>query len=287
MKELYISDLDGTLLNRSAELSSFTVTVLNRLIAEGLHFSVSTARTAATVLHILKDVHINIPVSLMNGVSIYDISAKRYLKTEFIPPESAANMIDILRRHRQTGFLYGIEGDCLTTFYENTDSEHRRAFLEERVRKYGKLFTKVSSFRDCLHRSLIYLSVSDRKERLEPVYEEMRTDPNLHIEFYRDIYMDQFWYFEVCSAQASKYNAAMYLRDRFGFERIVSFGDNLNDLPLFLASDESHAVGNAKEEVKRKADSVILSNEENGVARYLMKQFQIDTGGDECENCIK
>ena len=73
MKVLYISDLDGTLLNREAELSEYTARHLNALIENGVHVSVATARTAATCERILKDVHFNTPIILMNGVLIYDI----------------------------------------------------------------------------------------------------------------------------------------------------------------------------------------------------------------------
>ncbi|MBQ5325810.1 MAG: HAD hydrolase family protein, partial [Oscillospiraceae bacterium] len=43
MKTLYISDLDGTLLNSDAEISSFTANALNSLIEKGLLFSYATA----------------------------------------------------------------------------------------------------------------------------------------------------------------------------------------------------------------------------------------------------
>ena len=42
-KTLYISDLDGTLLNRNAELSLYTKDTLNRMIADGLCFAVKIA----------------------------------------------------------------------------------------------------------------------------------------------------------------------------------------------------------------------------------------------------
>ena len=72
-KTLYISDLDGTLLNKSAELSGYTVNVLNAMIASGLHFSVATARTLASTNKILADLALRISIVLMNGVLIYDV----------------------------------------------------------------------------------------------------------------------------------------------------------------------------------------------------------------------
>jgi len=71
---------------------------------------------------------------------------------------------------------------------------------------------------------------------------------------------------EVSSAKASKYNAVMFLRRKYGFDKIVGFGDNLNDLPLFRACDETYAVENARDEVKSAATGIIPSNTENGVA---------------------
>lgn len=46
--ELFISDLDGTLLNGNAEVTEFTRNTLNRLIAKGLNFTAATARTLAS-----------------------------------------------------------------------------------------------------------------------------------------------------------------------------------------------------------------------------------------------
>ena len=52
---LYISDLDGTLLNNNAKLSDYTKSTLKELINKNLNFSIATARTPATVVPILSD----------------------------------------------------------------------------------------------------------------------------------------------------------------------------------------------------------------------------------------
>ena len=51
--KLYVSDLDGTFLNSSGELSQYTVDTINRLIDQGLHFSIATGRSFETAQHIL------------------------------------------------------------------------------------------------------------------------------------------------------------------------------------------------------------------------------------------
>ena len=149
------------------------------------------------------------------------------------------------------------------------DAEQRKRFHDDRSGKYGRIYTQVASFADLCEKEVVYFSCCDAYAHLAPVYEKLKTEARLHVEFYQDTYYKGFWLMEVCSAAASKYNAVMELKKKYGFDRIVSFGDNLNDLPLFQASDESYAVANAKNEVKEMATAVIGSNEDNGVAKWL------------------
>ena len=55
---------------------------------------------------------------------------------------------------------------------------------------------------------------------------------------------------------------------------MISFGDAVNDIPMFEISDEAYAVENAVEELKSYASGVILSNEEDGVAKWLQQRYQ-------------
>lgn len=275
MKTLYISDLDGTLLNRDAELSEFAQAGLNRIIDEGTYFSVATARTAATTLQMLDYINLNVPIILMNGVSIYDTQSNAYVKTHYIEPSSVSNLLEILKAYETTGFIYLLEDNDLKPYYENIYSEHTRRFIDERKRKYNKRFYQTDDFCGLDNRNVIYFSVCDAKEKLVPLYQELLQDPMLHLEFYQDVYEDGFWFLEACSTRASKYNAVRFLCEEYGFEKVVAFGDNMNDLPMFRASDECYAVANARPEVKEKSTAVIGGNCEDGVVRWLMERHGI------------
>ncbi|HBN84964.1 MAG TPA: Cof-type HAD-IIB family hydrolase [Clostridiales bacterium] len=270
-KILVISDLDGTLLNDRKEITEYTQNVLNRLIEQGLFFSVATARTAATVSKLIEKIHVNVPIVLMNGVCIYDLQNRKYVNIEVMDKQSAKNLILLIREFGLSGFLYTIQDHILNTFYQNTDSPHAVEFIKERVEGFGKVFTKVNNFSDCLKQSPVYYSVADTEEKLKKACDKIRMIKGLRCEFYRDTYHDGFWYLEVCSEKASKYNAVEFLRNQYGFDQIYGFGDNLNDLSLFEACDRSFAVMNAKSEVKEKASEVIRSNDEDGVARCLIE----------------
>lgn len=274
MKTLYISDLDGTLLNQKAVLSEDTISGLNELIEKGVNFTVATARTSATVVKMMQEVNIQLPVILMNGVAIYDIKNGRYVLTESISDNGKNVLIETIRKHIGTGFIYCVENDRLDTYFENADSPVAQAFIKEREQLYGKKFTKVESFEECLNKNIIYYSIDDKEEKLKDAFEALSECPDLHVEFYRDIYNTEHWYLEVCSCTASKKNAVNRLRTLLGAEKIISFGDNLNDIPMFEASDEAYAVANAKEEVKKKANGVIESNIDNGVVKFIKEAYQ-------------
>lgn len=274
MKTLYISDLDGTLLGSNATLSEETVKALNRLISKGIKFTVATARTSATVVQMLSETDISLPVILMNGVCIYDIKKQEYIVTEKISNKGKRVLLDVIRQYIGTGFVYTIDNNQLSTYFENDDSPAAKSFIEERERIYGKKFTKVDSFEACYDKSIVYYSIDDKQEKLTEACEELKKCDDLHVEFYRDIYNTDHWYLEVCSSAASKKNAVIKLRKLLGAEKVVSFGDNLNDIPMFEASDESYAVGNAKEEVKQAATGVIGTNADNGVVRFIAESIK-------------
>jgi len=59
------------------------------------------------------------------------------------------------------------------------------------------------------------------------------------------------------------------LKKLWNCDRVVSFGDAVNDIPMFEISDECYAVENAVDELKAIATGVIESNEEDGVAKWL------------------
>ena len=65
-----------------------------------------------------------------------------------------------------------------------------------------------------------------------------------------------------------------FLREKYDFDKIVVFGDNLNDLSMFKVADVKIAVENAKEELKKFADLVIGSNDNDGVAKWLKNSYE-------------
>lgn len=62
MEKLYITDLDGTLLNSHAQLSVKTERVLKTLLDEGLHFTIATLRSIESIKPIFHNVPLQLPI---------------------------------------------------------------------------------------------------------------------------------------------------------------------------------------------------------------------------------
>lgn len=274
MKTLYVSDLDGTLLNKDATLSSGTIDKLNELMEQGLYFTCATARTYASTEKLLSSLNINMPMILMNGACVYNKSMDCYEKVEYINPSSSAIIIDALNKSNTTGFLYEIKDNKLSTYYENLESKARKDFHDERVNLFQKKFTQVDNFHTIDKSQILYFCILEEKEKTDELYHLLSSIPDIKLEQYKDIYSNNYWYLEIFSVNASKYNAVKYIRETHNFQKVIGFGDNLNDLSLFRACDESYAVANAKDEVKAAATAVIDFNYNDGVASFIQNHFQ-------------
>ena len=267
-KTLYVSDLDGTLLSPEPAITERTAEVINALISRGMHFTFATARSVYSAVPITSALDINVPCILMNGVSIYDIAEQSYIKSEFIPTAASAEILRAFENHGIRCFMYRIEAGDLICYYSELTTKVMRSFWEVRKNEYKKPFVQVPRLADAADECTVYFTTTGPHEALFPLKCEIEQIPGLSNAFYHDIYNGE-WYLEVFSDKASKSNGIRSLRELYGFDEVVAFGDNLNDLSLFEAADVRIAVGNAKDELKAAADIVIGTNADNGVAEWL------------------
>lgn len=273
MKNLYITDLDGTLLNSRAQLSSESAEIIARLIKEGAMFSVATARTKATVLDMFQLVGLNMPIALMNGVSVYNTAKACTEINHSINKNVAAEILEIYARHGKHPMLYFNKDEYLEIVYTQIDNIHQQEYINDRNSRRLKKFKKVTEYKLNGENELLYIVSFDRPTELEPVYNEISRLPEVVSCFYADNYTDCN-FLETMNGSISKGTAALEIKKLTGADRIIAFGDNLNDIPLFSVADEAYAVSNAHEELKKVATGVIGSNDEDAVAKFIEKHFR-------------
>ena len=100
-ESLYISDLDGTLLRSDATLSPYSRTGLQRLLQEGIAFTVASARSAVSMRPILDGITLTLPIIEFNGAFLSDLATGRHLLVNSIEPAIADNLYQLIRHAGQ------------------------------------------------------------------------------------------------------------------------------------------------------------------------------------------
>lgn len=271
-RTLYVTDLDGTLMHNDKSLSDFTVSTLNKLIDQGMLITYATARSFQSAWEITKDIHFTIPVITRNGT----VFANQILKKEtdisiFSEKESIALKNLLTGTIERTGFVTAYFDGNMTKSYCNGElcpgfqkyvDEHANDKRMRAIRDEAKLFDG----------DVTYVTLISEKEELQPVYEKIKNAGNWECVFQKDTYGSEYW-LEICPQNATKAKAVLKCKELLGCDRIVVFGDSINDLSMFAVADEACAVENALNEIKAAATVIIPSNEKDGVAAYLMKQW--------------
>ena len=270
-KTLFLSDLDGTLLQPDERLSDFTRETLTRLIGNGMLFSYATARSYSTARHCTEGLTAEIPLIVHNGTFIIDNRTGKILHKNTFQPEQAAKIFSLLSQNGVAPIVYSILDEKERFSYNRLRiPDETWAFIL--TRKGDGRERMLLSDETILDREIYYFACIDREERLFPVWKELCAQYRsiLNCVYQKDIYSGHQW-LEIMPASASKAHAARQLKTLTGAKRLVVFGDGKNDLPLFEAGDEGYAVENADPALKEKATAVIGSNTNNGVADWLLE----------------
>lgn len=279
MATLYVSDLDGTLLGADGKLTELSVRLLNDAITKGVMFSVATARTPATVSRLLADVDCRIPLIVMTGAAIWDSNDNSYTHVCFHKAVTARRLVSTYREHGLSTFVYTLgEDNILHIYHIGAMSDLERQFVSERADTPFKNFhipeSGDSNIPDvCLERVILFYSMRPTKEVSE-VYDAIKDSPDLRALFYHDIFGEDTALMEVFSPEASKANAVKILAEKVNADRIVAYGDNINDLPILGIADDAVAVENAVDDVKRMANRVIGPNTSNSVAEDIIREHK-------------
>ena len=275
-KILFISDLDGTLLDKNSMLSEYTKVALNELISEGIYFSVATGRTTDAAMKIMSGIKLNIPIVTFNGVVIYDTKHERFVNTYRLSIDAVEKVVSILKSKGAASLMYELKDNRLVAYYESLDHKPICDFIKDRKTRYDSSFCQVDDFTRVAPEHIIYFTLLDTYDRIKPVYNELIGTPDINLVMVDDTRVNGLWWLEIYCAKASKENAVAFLRDTYGYTKVVCFGDNYNDLPMFEACDVCVAVENALDEIKSAADYICEAHDKDGVVKWMINHYSRD-----------
>lgn len=271
MKTLYVTDLDGTLLRSDETLSQFSCQTINFLTRKGMIFSYATARSFSTSEKVTDGLDAQMPLIVHNGAFIVNsVTKEKIVKNQFSESD-AKEIYEILKRHDICPIVYSII-DERERFSYNTQAVGRALGEFIASRKGDGRDNPLVGDRDILAGDVYYFACIEDEEKLYPAYCRLRK--NYNCIYQKDVYSGEQW-LEILPEKATKADAVMQLKELYGCERVVCFGDGINDMPMFSVCDECYAVSNAVDELKAAATGIIGSNNEDAVARWLEKHVNL------------
>lgn len=274
---LFVSDLDGTLLNEHSLVSAESAQILGALIARrGLLFTVATARTPATAVPLLANVGLRLPMVVMEGAAMWHGMENRFVDVQTIDERTVAAVSNIFARHGLVPFVYRCHRHrSLVTHHHGALSDQERAFVTQRLDSPLKRWELDSPTlgRDSGDQAMFLFAMNDH-DRLKKVYDEVRASVPCEIVFYNDPLIRDAALLEIYAAHCTKAAAVARLAARLVATHIVAYGDNVNDLPMMRAATHAVAVENAMPQVKAAAHEVIGRNTDNAVAKHIFLMCQ-------------
>lgn len=263
-KTLYISDLDKTLLNSSGKLSDFTSKTINSLIQKGVMFTYATARSIVTAGKICESLNLNVPVIVHNGIFITDATTKKIIKGNYLKKSDSEYILKTLLENDVYPFAHTIiNGKERISYCTDNLTRGMKTFLDERRNDDRLNLVKSENLSDG---DVFHFTCIDENEKLLKLNEIFKE--NYHSIYYKDVYSDNMW-LEILPKGVTKGTAIEELKKMLGADKVVCFGDGVNDVEMFEKCDECYAVKNGDDILKKMAHGIIGSNDDDGVAKFL------------------
>jgi Cof subfamily protein (haloacid dehalogenase superfamily) len=271
---LYISDLDGTLLSSSGNISTESIQRLNHLIDRGLKFTIATARNYDSAHPILKGLNLKIPAILFNGVYLTEFNTgQNVFLADFITHEVVREMLMLVKPRDLHPFIYSYfsNGEKHRVYYREAANPGAEAYLASL--DGDKRLRKVNNFNFANGEKVSGFLLIDKKKALKQTYQELKKKfpQEISLYFAEDVSNKGYYWLQAYHREANKAHMikilAQYLK--LPMKDVVVFGDYMNDLGMFNIAGRAIAVSNAIPEVKRAAHEIIGSNDTGSVIDYL------------------
>ncbi|MDE2888901.1 MAG: HAD hydrolase family protein [Gemmatimonadota bacterium] len=270
---LFISDLDGTLLDSATTLSRYSRDTLNTLIDQGLLFTVASARSIASMRHVLAGLRLCLPVVEVNGAFVSDLAVGRHYVVHELHRDILPGLWQLIARSGHMPFISTYDGNADRCYYRDITNGGMAWYVRNRKLNQDPRMRYLHDLERGLEEQVVSLRVIGTGPEMEKLADEM-SQPfagRIQTQCFENLPSPGWHWLTIQDAGATKEAGIRYVQRMKGLEdrRLVVFGDEKNDLGMFKLADEALAVANALPDLKERATGIIDSNEEDGVAKYI------------------
>jgi Cof subfamily protein (haloacid dehalogenase superfamily) len=255
---LLLADVDGTLVTEDKILTERARAAVHRLHEAGVRFAITSGRPPRGMAMLIEPLALDTPIAGFNG-GVYVQPDLSISSERCIAPEAARRAFDLMREQGLDVWVY-----CGNEWLIR-DPAAPHVEREAWTVKFSP--TVVDNFADALRRAAKIVGVSDDHELLRRCESDLRDALGTGASAARS----QPYYVDVTHPEANKGAVVEHLSACLGIpsEQIATIGDSPNDVLMFRKSGLSIAMGNASDEVKREADVVTDSYNDEGFAKAV------------------
>ena len=242
-------DLDDTLLNKKKEITLFTKQVLKLLQEKGHKLIINTARGYPATLDVINEIKPD--YSVVNAGALVLDKDLNAIHEDPIDVDTTNEIIELLK-----GKASIISVQARETLYTNNQKTlNEKAVLTDYNERFNEKAYKI------IPRDLDYDYAIKIKEKYDLDY---------------CVYFNSVWS-RFCTKNSTKINGLKKVieYENGNMKDTISFGDDTGDLEMLLGSGIGVAMENSVKNVLEKVKIKTVSCDEDGVAVYLNKYFNL------------
>jgi hypothetical protein len=262
--KLIALDIDGTLTNSKKEISPQTRYALIEAQNRGKKIILASGRHPIGIEPIAKDLMLDKNdgyIMAFNGGKIINCTTGETVVSKLFPLEYLPDIVGVLKESNITINTYDdkkIISDKKVNDYTYVERDIIRADM-----------VTVDDFVSTVRFDINKILLAGEPDEIDKYQEilSMRYDGLL------DVYKSAPYFLEIMPFGVTKGSMLPLLLDKLGVKRdqLVAFGDNYNDMTMIGYAGLGVAMGNAEEDVKKIADYVCESNDDDGIAKTIAK----------------
>ncbi|SMO93071.1 HAD family hydrolase [Melghirimyces algeriensis] len=256
---MLVSDIDGTLVNRTKKIPAENKQTLFTFRRQGGLFTLATGRSYPEAKRFIKEMDVQLPVILCNGGILFDPA------TNVLKPTATIDRIIVLDTLADLEKLTGI----LDIFVYTLDKVYGKDIspLSQSAIEEGEFPLELIQSFHRLPKTPWIKIVIVAKEDAAPHLQHWAQNMDYPLE----LVQSSQYYYELLPLNVSKGNAVRKLAERYDLDvgQCAAIGDHLNDLSMIQVTGASAAVANAHPTLMQAAQQIVPSNDEAGVAHFI------------------
>lgn len=258
---LIISDIDGTILDKNHQVDPKLIDLIPQLKQRNIPFVLASARSPLGMQPIAETLGLgDNPLACYNGALV--VKGDDIIIQHPVDKAEIQTLLDYLFTDFPTVSVNIYSGQDWITDKMDIWSQLEGQITGEKalIQDFSTMFADQAP---AIHKLLLI----DEAEVIQELYPKLQTLDFPQTAFY----LSKDNYLEVTAKDVSKEHALIEIAKHYHIplEKVMTIGDNFNDVPMLELAGLGVAMGNAPEDVKRKADVTTSSNTEHGVTRAI------------------